>query len=54
MITPIRALNIREVCKRMDDLLVSSDDIKELARNERKKAVEEFAEKANSADAVKN
>ena len=45
MITPIRALNIREVCKRMDDLLVSSDDIKEMARNERAKTIDEFAEK---------
>lgn len=44
MITPIRALNIREVCGRMNDLLVSADDIKELAKNEREKAISEFAE----------
>ena len=43
-ITPLRALNIREVCGRMDDLLVSADDIKELAKNERENAIDEFAE----------
>ena len=45
MITPIRVLNIREVCGRMDDLLVSADDIKKLAKKERAKAIEEFADK---------
>lgn len=45
MITPIRALSINDICKRENDLLVSADDIKELAKNERNKAIDEFAEK---------
>lgn len=44
MITPIRVLNIREVCGRMNDFLFSADDIKKLAKKEREKAIEEFAE----------
>ena len=42
MITPIGTLNINQIAERKDDLLVSSDDIKELARNERNKVIDEF------------
>lgn len=42
MITPIRALSINDICKRENDLLVSADDIKELAKNERNKAIDDF------------
>lgn len=45
MITPIKTMTINQIVERKDDLLMSSDDIKKLARNERKKAIEEFAEK---------
>ena len=43
MITPIRTMKISEIMERKDDLLVSSDDVKEIARNERAKTIEEFA-----------
>ena len=42
MITPIGTLNINQICERKDDLLVSVEDVKELARNERNKAIDEF------------
>lgn len=42
MITPIKTLNINQIAERKDDLLMSSKDIKELARNERNKAIDEF------------
>lgn len=42
MITPIRALSIHDICKRENDLLVSKDDIKKLAKNERNKAIDDF------------
>lgn len=45
MITPIGTLNINQIAERKDDLLVSVDDIKELARNERNSAICEFAER---------
>ena len=45
MITPISTMTIDQICERKDDLLVGSDDVKELAKNERNKAVDEFAEK---------
>lgn len=45
MITPIRTMTVDQICERKDDLLVSADDIKELARNERNKAISEFAER---------
>lgn len=35
MITPIKTLTIQQICKRQDDLLVSTDDIKKVAENER-------------------
>ena len=44
MITPIGTLNINQIAERKDDLLVSSEDIKALARNERNKAIDEFVE----------
>ena len=44
MITPIWTMKISEIVERHEDLLISADDIKELARNERAKAIEEFAE----------
>lgn len=45
MITPVWALTIDKLCERKNDLLFSDADIKELARNERAKAIDEFAEK---------
>ena len=42
MITPIGTLNINQIAERKDDLLVSVEDVKELARNERNKAIDEF------------
>lgn len=44
MITPIQTMRISDIMERQDDLLLSSDDIKELARNERAKAISEFSE----------
>lgn len=35
MITPIKSINIWDLMKRENDLLVSVEDIKQLARNER-------------------
>ena len=45
MITPIRTMTIDQICERKDDLLIGSDDIKELAKNERDKAIDEFVER---------
>lgn len=47
MITPIGILNINQIAERKDDLLVSSDDIKALAMNERNKAIDEFVNLVN-------
>lgn len=44
MITPIRTLTIQQICERKEDLLMSADDIKKVARNARNKAIDEFAE----------
>lgn len=41
MITPIRAMTINQLIARQDDLLVSVDDIKKLAENERAKTLDE-------------
>ena len=41
MITPIRTLEVIDLFARKNDLLVSVADIKELARNERAKAIDE-------------
>ena len=43
MITPVWALTIDKLCERKNDLLFTEADIKELARNERAKAIDEFA-----------
>ena len=48
MITPIRALTIQQICERKNDLLMSDDDIKELARNARNKAIDECHMKAKT------
>lgn len=45
MITPIRTMKINDICQRKDDLLMSADDIEEIAKNVRAKAIDEFAEK---------
>lgn len=45
MITPIKTMTINQIMERKDDLLVSVDDIKEMAKNERNKAIDDFAEK---------
>ena len=45
MITPIGTLNINQIAERKDDLLVSSEDIKAVAKNERNKAIDETIEK---------
>lgn len=45
MITPIRTMTIEQICERKDDLLIGSEDVKKLAKTERNKAIDEFAEK---------
>lgn len=45
MITPIRTMTINQIVERKDELLMSDDDIKELAKNERAKVIDEFAER---------
>lgn len=45
MITPIKTMTINQIMERKDDLLISDEDIKEVARNVRNKAIEKFAEK---------
>lgn len=42
MITPIKTMTINQIVERKDDLLMSDDDIKELARNVRNKAIDDF------------
>ena len=44
MITPIQTMTIDQICNRQDDLLVSVDDIREVAKRERNKAIDDFAE----------
>ena len=44
MITPIKKITINQIVERKDDLLMSKDDIKEMAKNIRAKAIDEFAE----------
>jgi len=48
MITPIKTMTVNQIADRKDDLLMSNKDIKELARNERNKVIEEFAERLKS------
>lgn len=45
MITPIRTMTISQICNRKDDLLVSADDIREVAAHERRKAIADFSKK---------
>ena len=45
MVTPVWALTIDKLCERKEDLLMSADDIKKLAKNERIKAIDEFTER---------
>lgn len=45
MITQIRTLTINQICDRKDDLLVSDNDIREVAEHVRKKAIDDFAQK---------
>lgn len=45
MITPIKSLKINEICERKDDLLMSVEDIKQIAANEKEKTIDEFANK---------
>lgn len=45
MITPIKTMTINQIVERKDDLLMSDDDIKEMAKNVRAKAVEEFSKR---------
>ena len=40
MITPIREMTINQIMKRKDDLLVSVNDINEIADNVRKKTID--------------
>lgn len=56
MITPIGTLNINQICERKNDLLVSTDDVKALARNERNKAIDDFVErlKGKAEEMLKN
>lgn len=42
MITPIKTMTINQIVERKDDLLMSDDDIKELARNVRNIAIDDF------------
>lgn len=39
MITPIKSLNILDLMQRDNDLLVSIDDVKAIAKNEREKII---------------
>ena len=36
-------MTIDQICNRQDDLLVSVDDIREVAKRERNKAIDDFA-----------
>ena len=47
MITPVRTMTINQIEERKDDLLVSDADIREIARNVRNKAIDEFVNLVN-------
>lgn len=49
MITPIGAMSINHICERTGDLLVSADDVQEIARKARERAIREFAERIKSS-----
>lgn len=38
-------MKINDICQRKDDLLMSADDIEEIAKNVRAKAIDEFADR---------
>lgn len=40
MITPIKTMTISQIIARQDDLLVSADDVKAIAKNEREKVID--------------
>lgn len=42
MITPIKSIKISDLLKRENDLLVSVDDIKAIAKNEREKVIKQL------------
>ena len=44
MITPVRILKVGALCERKNDLLVSVDDIKLIAKEARNKGIDKFAE----------
>lgn len=50
MITPIKTMTINQIVERKDDLLMSDDDIKEMAKNIRAKAIDEFAERLHALE----
>ena len=43
MITPIKALNICDLMKRENDLLISVDDFKRIAKNERENVIHKIS-----------
>lgn len=43
---------MKDICKRENDLLVSADDIKELAKNERNKAIDDFMDRLSTISIV--
>lgn len=45
MITPIKTMTVNQIAERKDDLLMSSKDIEELAKNVREKVIDKFAER---------
>lgn len=45
MITPIGTMTINQICERTGDLLVSADDVQEIAKKARERAIKEFAER---------
>lgn len=45
MITPTRTMTISQICDRKDDLLVSDNNIREVAEHVRKKAIDDFSRK---------
>ena len=44
MITPVSILTIKQICDRQNDLIVSAEDIKEVADNAKNKVAEKTAE----------
>lgn len=42
MITPIRMMTVSQIIARQDDLLMSADDVKTIAKNEKAKVINEL------------